>query len=116
MKLLIISEAGLVGSENCKLFAEKGWKVISVDNYMEGKLFGAKGSTKQTMMAFLKDYNIEHYELDIRDESIIPLIKRVDAVIHSGTQPSHSKSIKIPMEDFQINAYGALFLLEAWRN
>ena len=36
MKLLIIGEAGLVGSENCKLFAEKGWKVISVDNYKQG--------------------------------------------------------------------------------
>jgi CDP-paratose 2-epimerase len=115
MKVLITGGAGLVGSECCKLFVEKGWEVISVDNYMRGKLFGAEGDTKQTMMTLLKDYNIEHHELDIRDERIIPLIRRVDAVIHTAAQPSHPKSIEIPIEDFQINAYGTLFLLEALR-
>jgi CDP-paratose 2-epimerase len=113
--ILITGGAGLVGFECCKLFAERGWEVISVDNYMRGKLFGAEGDTKQTMMMLLKGYNIEHYELDIRDEKIIPLIRRVNAVIHAAAQPSHPKSIEIPMEDFQINAYGTLFLLEALR-
>jgi len=46
---------------------------------------------------------------------MIPLIKRVDAIIHTAAQPSHPKLIEIPMEDFQINAYGTLFLLEALR-
>jgi CDP-paratose 2-epimerase len=115
MRVLITGGAGLVGSECCKLFVEKGWGVVSVDNYMRGKLFGAEGDTKQIMMTLLKDYNIEHHELDIRDERIVPLIKRVDAVIHTAAQPSHPKSIEIPMEDFQINSYGTLFLLEALR-
>lgn len=115
MKVLVTGGAGLVGSECCKLFAEKGWKVISVDNYMRGKLFGMEGNTKTNIEILLKDYDIEHHELDIRDERVIPLIKQVDAVIHTAAQPSHPKSIEIPMDDFLINAYGTLFLLEALR-
>lgn len=114
MRVLITGGAGLVGLECCKLFSEKGWTVTSVDNYMRGKLFGEEGST-HTSTEVLKDYNIEHHELDIRDEKIASLIKHADAIIHTAAQPSHPKSIEIPMEDFQINAYGTLFLLELVR-
>lgn len=58
------------------------------------------------------EYDIEHHEIDIRDPEMIPLLKRADAVIHSASQPSHPKSIEIPVEDFNINAWGTLFLLE----
>lgn len=115
MNVLITGGAGLVGSECCRLFADKGWRVIAVDNYMRGRLFGNEGNTKSTMDALNKNHNIEHHEMDIRDEKIVPLIKKVDAVIHTAAQPSHPKSIEIPMEDFGINAFGTLFLLEALR-
>jgi CDP-paratose 2-epimerase len=115
MKVLVTGGAGLVGSECCKLFSEKSWKVISVDNYMRGKLFGDEGNTKRVMVELLKNYDIEHYEIDFRDEKILPLIKEVDAIVHTAAQPSHPKSIGIPIEDFQINAWGTLFLLESIR-
>jgi CDP-paratose 2-epimerase len=115
MRILITGGAGLVGSECCKLFSEKGWEVISVDNYMRGKIFGSEGNTKQTMKEMLKEYSIENYEIDIRDEKMIPLIKKADAIIHTAAQPSHPRSIEIPIEDFQINAWGTLFLLENTR-
>jgi len=111
-KVLITGGAGLVGSECCKLFSDMGWEVISVDNYTRGKLFGSEGETKNTMKDLIKNYNVKNYEIDFRDEKIIPLIKEVDAVIHTAAQPSHPKSVEIPMEDFQINAFGTLSLLE----
>lgn len=112
MKILVTGGAGLVGSECCRLFSEKGWDVISVDNYMRGRIFGREGNTKNVMEKIRKDFNVEHHEIDIRDEKIIELIKKSDAVIHAAAQPSHPRSIEIPVEDFQINAWGTLFLLE----
>jgi len=112
MKVLITGGAGLVGSECCRLFAERGWSIISVDNYMRGKIFGKDGDTSVTMRRLMKEYNIEHYEMDIRDEKIVEILKKVDVIIHTAAQPSHPKSIEIPLEDFQINAWGTLFLLE----
>lgn len=113
--VLITGGAGLVGSECCKLFSELGWNVISVDNYMRKRLFGSEGNTKDTMQKIRAKYDIEHHEIDIRDHEILPLIKRADAVIHSASQPSHPKSIEIPVEDFNINAWGTLYLLECVR-
>jgi CDP-paratose 2-epimerase len=115
LKVLVTGGAGLVGTECCKLFSKKGWEVISVDNYMRGKLFGMGGDTKPNMDKMIREYNIDHHEIDIRDEEILNLIKDCDAVIHAAAQPSHPKSIEIPIADFQINAWGTLFLLEAVR-
>ncbi len=116
MKILITGGAGLVGSECCKLFAKENWEVISVDNYTRGKLFGTESETSVTMREMKKEYSIEHHEMDIRDPKIGTLVKDVDAVIHTAAQPSHPKSIEIPMEDFQINAHGTLSVLEAVRH
>lgn len=114
MKILVTGGAGLVGTECCRYFAEKGHQVISVDNYMRGVFFGKQGSTKSNVNSVLKQYpNITHYEIDIRDERKMPkLIEQVDAIIHTAAQPSHPKSIEIPLDDFSVNAEGTLKLLE----
>lgn len=101
-RILITGCAGLVGSECCRLFAEKGYKVVGIDNYMRGNLFGEEGNTKYTMGYLMKDYEIEFHEMDIRDNKIIKLIKNVDAIIHTAAQPSHPKSIEIPMKIFKL--------------
>lgn len=115
MKVLITGGAGLVGSECCRLFSEKGWDVISVDNNMRGTIFGKEGSTKSNADEVMKDHNIENHEIDIRDDRMEALIKKADAIVHTAAQPSHPRSIEIPVEDFQINAWGTLFLLESVR-
>jgi CDP-paratose 2-epimerase len=114
MRVLVTGGAGLVGTECCRLFAERGWEVISVDNYIRGRIFGNEGHTK-TNLFLVKDLGVEHHEMDIRDKRMEDLVKRCDAIIHAAAQPSHPKSIEIPLEDFQINAWGTLFLLEAAR-
>ncbi|MFX1452141.1 MAG: NAD-dependent epimerase/dehydratase family protein [Promethearchaeota archaeon] len=115
-KILITGCAGLVGSECCKLFAENGYEVIGVDNYMRGTIFGEDGNTQLTIKDLMKNYEIELHEIDIREKKMVELVKKSDAVIHTAAQPSHPKSIEIPMEDFQINIYGTLLILETLRN
>lgn len=101
MKVLITGGAGLVGSACCELFREKGWQVISVDNYKRGEIFGKEGNTKKTMDFLIEKYGIEHHEMDFRDRRIIPLIEEADAIVHAAAQPSHPKSIEIPKEDLK---------------
>lgn len=115
MKVLVTGGAGLVGTECCKLLSENGYNVISVDNYEREKLFGKEGNTEENIKNIMKEYDIEHHKMDIRDDEIKTLIEKSDAVIHTAAQPSHPKSEEIPMEDFQINAYGTLKLLELIR-
>ncbi len=114
MKIVITGGAGLVGSECCRLFSTKGWQVVSVDNYLRGKFFGANSSTESNVEV-LEEYAVEHHAMDIRDDRMVGVLKGADAVIHTAAQPSHPKSVEIPIEDFQINAWGTLLLLQRLR-
>lgn len=119
MKVLVTGGAGLIGSACCKLFSEKGWQVTSVDNNMRKNIFGKDADTSVNIKehGLHEDSNITLVETDIRDEKAMQkMVKDVDAVVHCAAQPSHPRSLEIPMEDFQINAYGTLLLLELVRN
>ncbi len=116
-KVLITGSSGLIGSACVEKFASEGWGVVGVDNNMRGKIFGDEGSTEVTGVRLSKRLrNAEFIECDIRDgKALEPIISDVDAVVHCAAQPSHPRSLEIPLEDFQINAYGTLNLLEIAR-
>lgn len=113
--ILVTGGAGLVGSECCRVFTDAGYDVISVDNYLRGEFFGAAGDTETNVSRYQSAGTIDHRELDIRDDETVEIIKSVDGVVHNAAQPSHPKSIDIPMEDFDVNAFGTLRLLDAVR-
>ncbi|MCJ7631283.1 NAD-dependent epimerase/dehydratase family protein [Candidatus Bathyarchaeota archaeon] len=117
MKVLVTGGSGLVGSHACEFYAKQGHDIIAVDNYMRGELFGKTGSTEANAVFLAKNYpNISFFNIDIRNETEMkPLVKGSDIVIHTAAQPSHPKSIEIPAEDFSINAWGTLLLLETVR-
>ncbi|MBM3253982.1 MAG: NAD-dependent epimerase/dehydratase family protein, partial [Candidatus Omnitrophica bacterium] len=54
---------------------------------------------------------------DVRNENDLlkALGKGVDAVIHTAGQPGVPSSVRMPLEDFSINAFGTLNTLEATR-
>jgi CDP-paratose 2-epimerase len=114
-EILVTGGAGLVGSECCRLLVEKGYDVVSVDNYARGDIFGDDGDTERTAQNRLVDGNIDHHVMDIRDAEIHDIISRVDGIIHTAAQPSHPKSIEIPKQDFDINLGATFDILETIR-
>src|SRR6266516_3287101 len=118
---IITGSAGLIGSETVKRFAQEGARVVGIDNDMRAQFFGVEASTKKSrddLITNVRDY--EHHDLDIRDASaVIELFKRhqgkIDAIVHTASQPSHDWAARDPQTDFTVNANGTLNLLEAAR-
>ncbi len=117
---LITGSGGLIGSESARFFAEKGYRIVGVDNDMRKYFFGDEASTNwnvEQLSEELGDSYI-HITADIRDrEAIETIVKEYqpDIVIHTAAQPSHDWAAKEPHTDFSVNAVGTLTLLEAVR-
>jgi CDP-paratose 2-epimerase len=119
--IIVTGSAGLIGSETVKRFAKEGAKVVGIDNNMRTQFFGAEASTKKTrddLIANIRGY--DHYDLDIRDaHSVAELFKtysgKIDAIVHTASQPSHDWAARDPQTDFTVNANRTLNLLEAAR-
>jgi len=120
--IIVTGSAGLIGSETVKTFAKDGGRVVGIDNDMRAQFFGAEASTKKTrddLIAKVPGY--EHHNIDIRDEGAVAgLFKKhsgkIDAIVHTASQPSHDWATREPQTDFMVNANGTLNLLEAARN
>lgn len=117
--ILVTGSSGLVGSEVCIFFAEKGYHIHGLDNNQRAVFFGPQGDTRwnqNRLNEIIKGYN--HHELDIRDRAgVANLLKtiRPTVIVHAAAQPSHDKAASIPFDDFDTNAVGTLNLLEAAR-
>lgn len=118
-KILITGSSGLIGSEVCMFFAERGFEIHGLDNNQRAVFFGPQGDTRwnqQRLQSTLK--NFHHHEIDIRDRAgIIQLVAQIrpDVIVHAAAQPSHDRAAAIPFDDFDTNAVGTLNLLEAAR-
>jgi CDP-paratose 2-epimerase len=118
-KLLVTGSSGLIGSEVCEYFAQKGWAIHGIDNNQRAVFFGNQGDTRWNQKRLESEIKgFVHHEIDIRDRTaILDLIDslRPDAIVHTAAQPSHDLAAKIPFDDFDTNAVGTLNLLEATR-
>lgn len=122
MKIAIITgSAGLIGSQACDFFSEKGYKIIGIDNDMRAYFFGEGSSTKDSLESLKSKINdYEHYNIDIRDyqklnEVFSKYSNDIDIVIHTAAQPSHDWAANEPLTDFSINATGTINMLEVTR-
>ncbi|MDD5552695.1 MAG: NAD-dependent epimerase/dehydratase family protein, partial [Candidatus Omnitrophica bacterium] len=120
MRILVTGGAGLVGSHSAEFFALNNPKneVIVLDNLMRSQIFGYdKGSVEFNWNYLKKFKNIERIKGDVRNDKDVAkaLGKGVDIIIHTAGQPGVPSSVRMPKEDFSINAFGTLNMLEAAR-
>jgi CDP-paratose 2-epimerase len=119
MKILVTGSSGLIGSEVCTYFANRGHVIHGMDNNQRSVFFGPQGDTTWRLKELQNSLiNFSHHELDIRDRvKVLDLIHSIKpcAIIHTAAQPSHDKAASIPFDDFDVNAVGTLNLLEATR-
>lgn len=120
MKMLITGGAGLVGSHCAEFYALSNPhnKVIVLDNLMRSKIFGYDLDSVEFNWNYLKRFNnVELIKGDVRNGKDVAKAvgKGVDVVIHAAAQPGVPTSVRMPQEDFSINAFGTLNVLEAAR-
>ncbi|MDD5687889.1 MAG: NAD-dependent epimerase/dehydratase family protein [Elusimicrobia bacterium] len=119
MKVLVTGGAGLIGSHCAEYYAKKNCEVIVLDNLMRSHLFGYDKESVEYNWNYLSNFkNIKRVKGDVRNEEDVKkaLGDGVDAVVHTAGQPGVPLSVRIPREDFSINAYGTLNVLECVRN
>jgi CDP-paratose 2-epimerase len=120
MRILVTGGAGLVGSHSAEFFALNNPKnkVIVLDNLMRSQIFGYDKASVEYNWNYLKRFkNIERIKGDVRNDKDVAraIGKGVDVLIHTAGQPGVPSSVRIPKEDFSINAYGTLNVLERAR-
>ncbi|MBT5869268.1 MAG: NAD-dependent epimerase/dehydratase family protein [Nitrospinaceae bacterium] len=119
--VIITGSSGLIGSEAVQFFADKGMRVIGIDNDMRKEFFGDEASTEWNRKLLEEKFqNFRHYSLDIRSEKEMESVfseygKDINLVVHTAAQPSHDWAAKDPIKDFSVNANGTLVLLEMTR-
>ena len=91
-KLLVTGSSGLIGSEVCVYFAERGWEIHRVDNNLLAIFFGPQGDTRwnQQRLGESLQKQFVHHEVDIRDRlEVLNLMQEVqpDAVVHTAAAP-----------------------------
>lgn len=119
-KVCVTGAGGLIGSEACKFFLDKGFEVLGIDNNMRRYFFGEGGDTSKVIQDLSKNNkDFRHFDFDLRDrEKVLTFFKKegpFDLVIHTAAQPSHDWAAKEPFTDFDVNAGATLNLLESFR-
>jgi len=105
MKCLVTGGAGFIGSHVVDLLIQEGHDVSVVDNLSTGSENNLNSSSRL-------------FETDIRDVKRLESIfysERPDVVFHLAAQVDVGKSMRIPIEDAEINILGSLNVLEACR-
>ncbi|MFA5142638.1 MAG: NAD-dependent epimerase/dehydratase family protein [Candidatus Omnitrophota bacterium] len=118
MRILVTGGAGMVGSHTAEYYASRQAEVVVLDNLMRSQLFEYDKRSVEYNWNYLKQYrNIKRIRGDVRDKRdvLAAIGKGVDLCIHTAGQPGVGLSIKEPLEDFSINAFGTLNVLEALR-
>lgn len=108
----------MVGSHAAEYYARRKDEVVVLDNLMRSNLFGYDKESVEYNWNYLAKYeNIKRIKGDVRNEKDVleAIGDGPDVVIHTAAQPGVPSSVRMPKEDFNINALGTLNVLECLR-
>src|SRR5689334_18389410 len=111
MTILITGGAGFIGCNLAAALLRSGERVTIVDNL-------SRPRTDQNLAWLQAQFadRLRFERADIRDQAAMnALIPGHDAVFHLASQVAVTTSVANPREDFEINAFGTLNVLEAAR-
>lgn len=112
LRVLITGGMGFIGSNAARKFSEAGWHVEIVDNL-------SRTSARENMK-WLSDNNYysKYHFLDMKNSNDLNSViatGQYDLVIHLAAQVAVTSSILNPKNDFECNATGTFYLIEAIR-
>jgi len=103
--VLITGGLGFLGTNIAEKFLREGWGVLTFDNM---KRRGVESNIIEH-----ENYTFRHG--DVRNKSDLKKIPDIHAIINLAANPGIPWSIKNPVYDFEVNAMGALNMLEIAR-
>jgi CDP-paratose 2-epimerase len=110
-RVLVTGGCGFLGCNVAATLAEIGHQVVVIDNLSRA---GAEENAR-----WLKQYYSDRVAIEYADtrnaEAICEVVRDVDAVLHLAAQVAVTTSVEHPIDDFEVNARGALNVLEAVR-
>jgi CDP-paratose 2-epimerase len=111
---LITGGAGFIGTNYVRRLAQRGERVIVLDNLsregVETNLNWQKENLPADKVSFV-NADVRHF-----DQVWAQFVNNeIDVVVHLAAQVAVTKSVQNPREDFEINALGTLNVLEAAR-
>ena len=108
-KVVVTGGAGFIGSHLVDALAQRGYKVIIIDDLSTGK--------KENIEHLLQGGGVQFYKGSITD---LPLLQRLfqgaEYVFHQAALPSVPRSVANPQASHEVNATGTLNVLLAARD
>jgi CDP-paratose 2-epimerase len=110
--VIVTGGAGFIGTNLVNRLLSNGERVIVFDDLSRQ---GASGNLQFLASRYGKALEVKLG--DVRNlEALTPLLGEAASVFHFAAQVAVTKSIKAPLEDFEVNAHGTLQLLEALKS
>ena len=111
-KILVTGGAGYIGSHTCIDLLNNNMEVVIVDNFSNSNEKALDAIKKLTGKEF-KFYKIDYTDKDEMEK--VFLENDIDAVINFAGFKAVGESVKMPLEYYTNNVYGALVLLDLMR-
>ncbi len=95
-RALITGGAGFIGSHLCRLFLERGWEVIAMDNLLTGSVENIAPFSKNERFTFVK-HNVTNY-IHVEDS--------LDAILHFASPASPIDYLELPIQTLKVGSLG----------